>query len=73
MSAEMGPALCNPDLADCRSADPAGGTLTAVDIDHKTAGLEDTVDIGSPGLNRLTQDRTDCSMQTARLVRQEIG
>ena len=72
MAAEMGSALSDPDLADGRSTDPAGGSFTAVDIDDKAAGLEDTVDIGSPGLNRLTQDRTDCCMQPARLVRQEI-
>ena len=70
MPAEMGPALPDPDLADGRSTDPAGSALTTVDIDNKAAGLEDTIDIGSPGLNRLTQNRTDCSMQPARLVRQ---
>jgi hypothetical protein len=73
MSAEMSPALPDPDLADGPSTGPAGSALTTVDIDDKTAGLEDTIDIGSPGLNRLIQDRTDCSMQPARLVRQKIS
>jgi hypothetical protein len=73
LSAEMGPALPDPDLADGRTTDPAGSALTAVDIDNEAAGLEDTIDIGSPGSNRLTQDRTDGGMQPVRLFRQEIS
>src|SRR5512133_1920617 len=68
----MGPALPDPDLADGRSADPAGCALPAVDLDNKTAGLEDTVDIGSPGGNRLAQNSHDGGMQTGNPVRREI-
>lgn len=66
----MGPALTNPDLADGCSADPAGCALATVDADDKAAGLEDAVDIGAPGSNRLTQDSYDCRVQPAYLVRQ---
>ena len=66
-------ALPDPDLADGRSTGPAGRAFTTVDGDNKTAGLEDTVDIGSPGGNRLAQDRDDGSMQPAHLVRQKTG
>jgi len=67
----MGSTLPDPDLADGRSADTAGSALTAVNFDNKAAGLEDAINIGSPGINSLTQDRNDGGMQPARLIRQE--
>ena len=70
LSAEMSPALPDSDLADWRSTDSTGSALTSVDFDYKAAGLEDTIDIGSLGSNRLIQNRNDGSMQPARLVRQ---
>jgi len=61
----MGSALPYPDFADNRSTTPAGSALTTVDADDKTAGLEDAIDIGSPGINRFLQHRNNGGMQSA--------
>ena len=61
-------ALSYPYLADFRAAHPAWLTFPSVHTDHKFAGLEDAVDIGTAELHGFVQHSDHCLMQPGHLV-----